>query len=156
MTPVDMALVERTSQRVAAAFELKWWGADKKQGYLLSYLGYTQWKGAREYVTWAIEPTTGELFWVEVGEPEGGCRVFNDDEYITAEGGIVWVLYANPVHHEMMAHGLYRLGFDDAGVLEELNYPLSAHEKLQLQRSMPRQYWPLAWTQQNTTPGEST
>lgn len=46
---------------------------------------------------------------------------------------------------EIMARGLYLLGIEDAGVLAELNYPLTAHEKLEVRHSLPREFWPQTW-----------
>ncbi len=43
-----------------------------------------------------------------------------------------------------MARGLYRLGFDEPAILAQLPQ-LSAHEKLELRLSMPREFWPQRW-----------
>ena len=43
-----------------------------------------------------------------------------------------------------MARGLYRFGFKDESVLSQLP-ELTDHEKLELRRSMPREFWPQKW-----------
>jgi hypothetical protein len=48
---------------------------------------------------------------------------------------------------EHMVHTLYRLGIgiEDEGWLAPMNVFLSAHEKLELRLSMPREFWPKKW-----------
>jgi len=50
---------------------------------------------------------------------------------------------------EYMVRGLYRLGVQD-DVLALLSYHLSAHEKLELRLSMPREFWPQKWVDELT------
>ena len=49
-----------------------------------------------------------------------------------------------PSYNELMARGLYCLGFEDEGVLSQLPQ-LSAHEKIELRLSFPREFWPKRW-----------
>jgi hypothetical protein len=44
----------------------------------------------------------------------------------------------------LMARGLYRLGFEDEAISSQLP-PLTNHEKLELRVSMPREFWPRTW-----------
>ncbi len=53
-----------------------------------------------------------------------------------------------------LARGLYRLGFEDESILSQLP-ALSAHEKLELRLSMPREFWPQKWLDEET-PAHST
>lgn len=49
-----------------------------------------------------------------------------------------------PAYNELAARGLYRLGFEDEPILSQLPQ-LSAHEKVELRLSMPREFWPQKW-----------
>jgi hypothetical protein len=57
-----------------------------------------------------------------------------------------WDLTPSPLHqfNDLMVRGLYCLGFEDEGVLSQLP-PLSNHEKLELRLSLPREFWPQKW-----------
>ncbi len=44
-----------------------------------------------------------------------------------------------------LARGLYCLGFEDESILSQLP-KLTAHEKLGLRLSMPREFWPKKWS----------
>ncbi|RYX83330.1 hypothetical protein EON83_15010 [bacterium] len=50
----------------------------------------------------------------------------------------------NSIHQSRMARGFYCLGIEDEGTCEQLP-PLSAHEKLELRLSLPREFWPQKW-----------
>jgi hypothetical protein len=56
-----------------------------------------------------------------------------------------WWLDPLPQFHEFIARGLYRLGIEDEDILSQLNHPFTAHEKLELRLSMPREFWPQKW-----------
>lgn len=49
-----------------------------------------------------------------------------------------------PSYNERMVRGLYRLGLEEPSLIAELP-TLSAHEKLELSLSLPREFWPKAW-----------
>ncbi len=44
-----------------------------------------------------------------------------------------------------MARGLYCLGTDDSEALEQFYPAFSFHEKLELRLSLPREFWPQTW-----------
>jgi hypothetical protein len=56
--------------------------------------------------------------------------------------------FGNPSYNELMARGLYRLGFDDPALSSQLP-ELNAHEKLELRLSMPCEFWPKTWQDLN-------
>ncbi|BCM88420.1 hypothetical protein IAD21_00251 [Abditibacteriota bacterium] len=53
-------------------------------------------------------------------------------------------LHPNSEFHDLFARVLYRLGFEEESVLSQLP-TLSMHEKLELRLSMPREFWPKQW-----------
>jgi hypothetical protein len=54
--------------------------------------------------------------------------------------------YSNsPQCNTLFICGLYRLGLDDENDPRATHCSLSAHEKLELRLSMPREFWPQKW-----------
>ena len=44
-----------------------------------------------------------------------------------------------------MARGIHRLGIEEEYVWGQLNVIFTAHEKMELRLSMPREFWPQKW-----------
>ncbi|BCM92499.1 hypothetical protein IAD21_04379 [Abditibacteriota bacterium] len=132
--------VERECERIAAAFGATSW----TEGYK-SIPGDSYFDGSIRGidVAWNIQWSNLQLTIVragkrdEEGEWEDWCDVQN-------EGGIQWRCDFNPEYSEFFARALYRLGIEDEYVLSQLP-ELSAHEKLELRLSMPREFWPQKW-----------
>ena len=55
--------------------------------------------------------------------------------------------FGNPSYNELMVRGLYLLGFEDPALISELP-ELSAHEKLELRLSLPHEFWPKKWLEE--------
>ena len=129
--------IEREARRVAAAFGIE--SFEIRDEEVVAYVGLS----SATQVCWNIDSRTNSFFYIEVGER--GCEVNFAPNWSKPNAPEEWRFYPNPAFHEVMARGLYRLGFEDEGVLAELNHPLSAHEKLELRLSMPRELWPKTW-----------
>ena len=91
---------------------------------------------------------TGTLLMVKirVGNNEDVCEVCIDS-YPSHQ-----VVYPseNSACNTLMARGLYQLGFKEEWAwrglrARELDYPFTAHEKLDFQLSMPHEFWPQTW-----------
>lgn len=126
--------VEWEARRVAAAFGVKTFEVVLTE-WMRNYWG----EAGNTRISWDIDARTNTFFSIQVGT--GGCEV-NFDLDAPKEG---WWFFPNPIFHDLMARGLYRLGFEDEGVMRELKHPLTAHEKLELRLSLPREFWPKTW-----------
>ncbi|RYX80819.1 hypothetical protein EON83_26855 [bacterium] len=74
----------------------------------------------------------------------GGCALFNQTNLALPGQPISWAINLSEGESDLiMARGLYRLGFDDEAIFSQL--PLTAHEKLELRLSTPRELWPQVW-----------
>ncbi len=126
------------ARRIAATFGVEKWIVSTTE-----FEGYANFEGyAREtLVTWDIDLVTSSL--------DGLCLGRFPDNYTQViyrlKTDNQWFCESNSGASELMARGLYRLGIEDEDVLAELNYPLTAHEKLQLRLSLPREFWPQKW-----------
>lgn len=67
---------------------------------------------------------------------------------VSSEGAPFWEWMPHPQLNEPLARGLYCLAFDAEVISANLNYSLSAHEKLELRLSMPREFWPQKWLEE--------
>jgi hypothetical protein len=128
------------ARRVAAAFGVKEWQRVQSHSPL-----DVKWRSTVAGVafTWDLQKDNGALMGLALGEryPQQ-CSVSN---FPSPSVGDMWMVNRAPKYHEQMARGLYRLGFEVPLVLAQLNHPLTAHEKLELRLSMPREFWPKTW-----------
>lgn len=147
--------VEREVQRIAVAFEMeqspvlvsrteateRWEvsGGGLKLEVDLGHSGLfkDQYKGV-----WQIELTDGYRKYINLErDPDVSPLWF----LLKSD----WLEYnADSLIPALMARALYRLGFEDGGVLRQLNSPLSNHEKMELRLSMPREFWPRQWVEE--------
>ncbi|RYX80177.1 hypothetical protein EON83_29760 [bacterium] len=123
--------------RVASAFGVeiqKAWAAMSRMWYE-SDLGTATivWECNFSFCNIRIHPQGAEV------DAQDTCVV----TYNYHKGEWVYWSYYEP-YSEIMAQGLYRLGFEDEAVLSELPQ-LSNHEKLELRLSLPREFWPQKW-----------
>lgn len=76
---------------------------------------------------------------------------YSQINYFQSRG--VWYREAFGEFQDKMSHslvrGLYCLGFEDS-VINIVNYPLTSHEKLELRLSLPREFWPQKWLDEET------
>ena len=131
------------AQRLAVAFGLETFDLDdedhNRRGYWTDYWG--EWQG--QLIMWTIELVSASFTHISTDEDSRTSSL--SEEWPRGEKK-QWDVY--PLRHPhldaLMARGLYRLGFEDEGVLSQLP-PLSAHEKLEVRLSMPREFWPQKW-----------
>jgi hypothetical protein len=136
--------VEWEAKRVAAAFGVEELSVSFTiVGVYADFEGYVR----GTLVTWDIELDTLILGGISIGRfPDDYSQVV----YRIKEGD-QWVCESNSADGELMARGLYCLDIQDEGVLAELDSPLTAHEKLELKLSMPREFWPKTWLDEETS-----
>lgn len=141
--------IEREAQRVAAAFGVdKWEVTWCYEWWEFIGVGYGQ-----ELVRWTIEISSACWIGSEVGPKEvevsdrelwqhhrSSCQIVRDSDEPD-----VWECNPLMPFNKLMARAFYRLGFENEDVLAQLNYPLTAHEKLELRLSIPREFWPKTW-----------
>lgn len=137
------AKVDWEERRVAAAFGVARWERD-----------YTPWRTG-------LAPT-GQVVQVEFCMESPTIRRLMIGIYTQESGDLgdtcsVWIERKDPAqrtypsreinvcYNEIMARGLYRLGIEDEEWIAPLNHPLTAHEKLELRKTMPREFWPQKW-----------
>ena len=153
--------VEREARRVAVALnadEFRLVGCDKSVSNSVTYALYRGLWG-KTTVQWTIMVEEAALQSIRIGLNQSlasdECRVFRlqTDSTCTESVWEPWATMENPyfqsppVFREHMAHTLYCLGIDieDEQDLAFLDVSLSAHEKLELRLSMPREFWPQKW-----------
>jgi len=131
------------ARRVAAAFGLEAWGRD----VWFMHSTATLFSGAQGEVeiSWRINPQ-GTAIHLSVGSGD-------QNDCIVTLRETTWKVAAQRFqkdYAEVMARGLYCLGVEDEGVIAQLDSPLTAHEKLELRLSMPRELWPKTWLDEVT------
>lgn len=109
-----------------------------------SYLGRLRGTPRSVFIDWCIEREGAQLCGITVGADEATCLelVFVESKGWRFENYAMGEV--DPVYSQMMARGLYRLGFEDQSVWSQLPF-LCAHEKLELRLSLPREFWPKPW-----------
>lgn len=134
-------------RRVAAAFgieQLKAGWEDAEQ------IGYFGWNGG---ILFGLELThEGELSHLWVGDSE---RKFSSDIYFdTTEYSEEkeWWCSPHPKYDWLMACACYRLGLEGENIQSQLP-TLSAHEKLELRLSLPREFSPKSGWMRNSSSG---
>lgn len=135
VTPeLSRGTVEWEAARVAAAFGVGEWDGDTSHDKRSIFWG----DGNEFQLSFAILKDGSNWYSVSVNELDlSYTNVFYNSPF--------WNLRKDgDPHLEFMARGLYRLGFTDESILQQLP-TLSAHEKLELRLSMPREFWPEGW-----------
>ncbi|BCM91852.1 hypothetical protein IAD21_03729 [Abditibacteriota bacterium] len=133
--------VLRQCQRVAAAFGVTKWTWYPHPPFVISdNLDFSGYNGPYmvRWLIWSRTGTESELCIVSIGDTEL-LRIH-------LEFDAVFEIREEPLpgESELMARGLYCLGFEDETILSQLS-PLSAHEKMELRLSFPREFWPQKW-----------
>lgn len=113
-------------------------------------------------IRWTLDVQSLSLQSLRVGDPGvapvDACQVYRIPVEATG-AGTVWSPWATMpqslytprvLFKEHVARTLYRLGIDmeDEDLLAPLNVSLSAHEKAELRLSLPREFWPQTWLQE--------
>lgn len=126
------------ARRVAVAFRLNRCRSIHGSNNTFQYRGNL----SEHTMTWYYLRETGQLIIIRIGDQAERCVVHR------FSGGVVlehWRYVPHPWFDEQMARGLYCLGFEQESVFPQLNYSLTAHEKLELRLSMPHKFWPQNW-----------
>ena len=140
--------IEWEARRVVAAFEItNWklgvghWPIDEDR----TFDRFEGWIG-EFYLQWCVEPEG----WFLLGLSETFTRGYHQALWQLSrhEGAAskpnAWRIHPGSMGGEIMARGLYRLGFEEKSILSQLP-ELSAHEKLELALSMPAEFRPRNW-----------
>ncbi|RYX80244.1 hypothetical protein EON83_29545 [bacterium] len=130
------------ARRVAAAFELETWSQTPPYPADL-YVEFEGYVGGI-LVDWDVD-NTGQIGAVGVKSKDNDwIQVINYAEYgwrFDEE----WRGQANPILKNFFACGLYRLGIERENLFTFLGQSFTAHEKLELRVSMPREFWLKEW-----------
>ena len=138
--------VEKEARRVAAAFKVSTFQKhqmnENESNFIAHFSGSAGGGDRRLY--WQIgknERVT--LLWLGTGRSVVATVVEWESSLRGPKDAMgVWAVLLNSPHDEQMAQGLYRLGFESS---ELPPLSLTAHEKLELRLSMPREFWPQKW-----------
>lgn len=126
--------IERDTRRMLAAFGVEnviFWEQDES----LFFAGDCE----GERINWDFNIHTGKLIRLEQGTFGDGVVKFNPfSAYLNPDEG---------ANVELFARAFYRLGFDEEAVLAQLPL-LSAHEKIGLRLTFPREFWPKQWIEE--------
>lgn len=123
--------MEWEARRVAAAF-----GVENVFSWRRGNLAYFAGDCAGARINWQFNVDTGELVRLEQGNFAEGVVNFNPI--------VAGVDPEEGANVQLLARGFYRLGLDEEAALARLP-SLSAHEKMELRLSMPREFWPKMW-----------
>ena len=146
--------IEWEAKRVAAAFGIDKWvfkarivkQCDKNGTRIGERLLWDfDSKVPNELISWCFSVEPDELSWIEIGIPNALCCSVWRRYTSLPRNKCAWGFSPQLQYHDLMRRGLYRLGFEDEGVLTRLNVSLTAHEKLELRLSMSREFWPQTW-----------
>jgi len=133
-----LSAIEREAKRVAHAFGVEEWGPHAFRHGFLGMAGNVR-------IGWIIDKEKGTLKGVEVGLHEEPSTT------LLRRSNGTWGIALYPgLTDELMAWGLYRLGFQDKAVLSQLP-SLSAHERMEARLSLPREFWPVTWLEEEKT-----
>jgi hypothetical protein len=133
-----MKNIELEIKRVAVAFEVSRFRINRWCINMFQFNGYS----GEDYIVWSFLKETEQLVYIRFGKESERCVVHRFSQSIVLDH---WRCVPHFRFNEKMARGLYRLGFDDEGVLAKLNHPLTAHEQLELRNSMSPEFWPQRW-----------
>ena len=127
-------------KRVGAAFGIREWIVDDGPNQVngVSYEGAV--------VSCGVDLNTARFIGVQVKGPNNATSIIYDEGWIHSSPQSFWNCEFHPVTSSLMFRGLYRMGFDES-VLNQLP-ALTAHEKLELRLSMPREFWPRKWLEE--------
>ncbi len=140
--------VKREAQRIVMAYEVTSFQSYEGKSFVVGNVPSAihfkgAWKGdSHTRLHWTIDGADATLLKLSLDRDVEFCLLTKDKE---GKHKFVSLSYAKRDLKQGMACGLYRLGIEDEEALSELNSTLSAHEKLELRLSMPREFWPKTW-----------
>lgn len=124
--------IEWEAERIAAAFAVR----ERNFYEHGSMSGYSGKNAAGTSIDWGFSSDGGRLERIFVGGIPRGTHI----RIVQGE----WKMLLMSCHREIMTRGLYCLGFEDEAVFDQLG-GLTAHEKLELRLTLPREFWPKTW-----------
>lgn len=128
--------VEWEARRVAAAFQVEqWWLIPDSDTH---YQGQT---GAI-WTTWGIDMNMFKVKYIDIWNADD-C----DTLVLLKPDGSWEIDRLESTTGSLMSRGLYRLGVSDETLYSQLP-PLNTHEQLELRLSMPREFWPQMWIEE--------
>lgn len=130
--------IRRECKRLAASFGIDCWGMKKQEfeGDIVTFGGYTK---------------TGvciEWYFGDSGRPGGIETLWVAGDwalYWSGDDRGSWNYDERCWHPDIVARGLYCLGFDEAGLRAKVKYSLKDQEKSRLRHAMPCEFWPPKW-----------
>jgi len=143
-----LSAVEKEAKRVAMAFGVReaWklipYKTRMRTIEVFTYTSVMLYPKSRfvELIEVQFCKASNKLVCVDIGfPPSGPCIIWHPQCHL-------WVGSCSDAN-ELMSHGLYKLGFEDESVLSQLP-SLSAHERLELRLSLPREFWPVTWLEE--------
>ncbi|BCM89382.1 hypothetical protein IAD21_01228 [Abditibacteriota bacterium] len=135
--------IEREARRLVAAFGIADW--KPMPTLFASWVVHFEIKIKETFIEWAFLTAGSHLSFLYVGQRKDeyeGC-------YLRRSEDGDWLYRPDRHYNELMARGLYRFGFEDEAVLAVLP-TLSMHEKLEARLSLPREFWPQKWLDEET------
>lgn len=125
--------VKWEAQRITAAFDLQEWEITAVSGNEVLFAAYTE----DRLLEWCLDGLN--ICALAVGDRHN-LSSFD----INPSSGYGPLTFESSEYDSLLARGLYRLGFEAPSLISELP-ELSAHQKLELRLSMPREFWPKTW-----------
>ena len=150
--------IEWESHRVAAAFGAPWSFVAEflpesgASGTLFRFRSWNVMLAADTRLVFTFRQYKGALTWSQVCLYRGGDEQWCDLQSTLSDEDTwtCWTLTSTGGLNELMMRALYCLNFEEEGVFQKLNSPLSAHEKMELRLSMPREFWPHKWHEEES------
>lgn len=145
--------VKREAQRIAMSYEVTSFQSYEGKSFVVGDVPSAihfkgVWKGApHTWLHWTIDRHGATLLKLSLDRDVEFCLLTKDKE---DKDKFVFLSYAKRDLKQGMTQGLYRLGIEDEDASSELNSTLSAHEKLELRLSLPREFWPKTWLDPQT------
>lgn len=135
--------VEWEARRIAAAFGFELWGQTESEfeDDPDSFYGVTKDGAQFEWIVGLERPGGLEHLWV------GRELIF----FWQGSQSQDWKIESPHCHNELIVRGLYCLGFDETDLQRRSQGQLTAHEQLELRLSMPREFWPQKWLDQEVS-----
>lgn len=155
-SPAISERVRGEARRIAAAFGLESFKRDTDR---TAYIFIGQLFDSLS-IRFLVNSATLQLEWIAVNHikrrGQWHDEVFCWFTFTDGELTVDVVDFNSPHLAAALVAGIYRLGFDKDEVWGELRVSLTAHEKLELRRDFPREYWPQNWIDEETRLSSAT
>lgn len=125
-------VTQEESSRIATAFGVQSYTTLWEHRHL-----YCEAKVNQFDVSWTVEPQPLRFSCIMLEHGFKNCEIYWNHGYR--------VYWSKPEFVPFLVSGLFRLGFKDWGIFDYHLNCLTAHEKVELMLSVPREYWPQKW-----------